>query len=232
MTCLSLLKRAGAAAKKVHDLYVYNVPCRRIEADEIWTYLRIKKENVKFPNRSEQDGGDVWLWVGLCPETKLVVSWKLGCRGIPTGTAFMYDLQSRLKQRIQLSTDGHEAYLEAVEASFGRDIDYARTVVLTDRITNRKTAHVQVISGNPDPEYIGTSYVERFNATLRNSCRRYFRKSLAFSKNLQNHEYAVALNMFAYNFCNIHGSLRVTPAMAAGLTDHVWTIGELLAFIE
>lgn len=144
----------------------------------------------------------------------------------------MYDLQSRLKQRIQLSTDGHEAYLEAVEAAFGRDIDYARTVVLTDRITNRKTVHVQVVSENPDPEYIGTSYVERFNATLRNSCRRYFRRSLAFSKNLQNHEYAVALNMFAYNFCNIHGSLRVTPAMAAGLTDHVWTIGELLAFIE
>lgn len=231
-TCLSLQKRAGAAAKRLHDHYVTNVSCRRIEADEIWTYLRVKRDNIKFPNHLEEQGGDIWLWIALCPETKLVVSWKLGCRGIATAIPFMHDLRSRLRHRIQLSTDGHDAYLEAVEAAFGKDIDYARKVVLTDRITNRKTTVVQVISGTPDPEHIGTSFVERFNATLRNTCRRYFRRSLAFSKTLENHEYAVALNMFAYNFCHIHGSLRVTPAMEAGLTDHAWTMHELLNYIE
>lgn len=231
-TCLALQKKAGAAATKVHDSYVCTVPCTIIEADEIWTYLRIKRDNIRFPGREEQAGGDIWLWVALCPQTKLVVSWKLGCRGIATATAFMHDLRARLHHRIQLSTDGHDAYLEAVEVAFGRDIDYARKVVLTDRLTNRKSAIVQVISGHPDPHHIGTSYVERFNATLRNTCRRYFRRSLAFSKNMENHQHAVALSIFAYNFCHIHSSLRVTPAMAAGLTDHVWTMQMLFEFME
>ncbi|MBS0234521.1 MAG: IS1 family transposase [Proteobacteria bacterium] len=215
-TCLSLLKRAGVAAMKILDQHVRDVPCKRIEADEVWTYLRVKRDNLKYAQRG-QDGGDVWLWVALCPDTKLVVSWKLGCRGIPTGTDFMHDLRGRLRNRIQLSTDGHDAYLAAVEAAFGKDIDYARKVVFTDRITNRPSAVIQVISGSPDRELVGTSHVERFNGTLRNMCRRYFRKSLAFSKSMENHQYAVALNMFAYNFCVVHGSLRVTPAMAAGM---------------
>lgn len=231
-TCLSLQKRAGAAARKVHDSLVRDVPCTVIEADEIWTYLRVKQANLKFGRRAGPAGGDIWLWVALCPQTKLVVSWKLGCRGISTGTAFMHDLRSRVNHRIQLSTDGHDAYLEAVEAGFGRDIDYARTVVFTDRLTDRKSSVIQVISGNPDPQHIGTSYVERFNATLRNTCRRYFRRSLAFSKSIENHEHAVALSMYAYNFCHVHGSLRVTPAMAARVTDHIWTMQMLLEFME
>lgn len=231
-TCLALLKRAGAAAKKLHDQYVQNVPCKRIEADEVWAWYRVKRENLRFAANRHEGAGDVWLWVGLCPETKLVVSWTLGCRGIATAVPFMKDLCSRLKHRIQLSTDGHEAYLEAVETAFGRDIDYARKVTLVDRITQAKSTIIQVICGNPDLDLVGTSYIERFNATLRNTCRRYFRRTLAASKNLQNHEYAVALNMFAYNFCHVHSSLRVTPAMAAGLTDHVWTLQELLEFLE
>lgn len=217
---------------KILDQQVRDVPCKRIEADEVWTYLRVKRENLKYPPRPAQGEGDIWLWIALCPETKLVISWKLGCRGIPTAKAFMHDLRSRLKHRIQLSTDGHDAYLEAVEAAFGNDIDYGRKVVLTSKITGRSSAVIQVISGSPDHSLVGTSYVERFNATLRNMCRRYFRKTLAVSKALENHELAVALNMFAYNFCHIHGSLRQTPAMAAGITDHVWTLHELLQFLE
>ncbi|MBS0234848.1 MAG: IS1 family transposase [Proteobacteria bacterium] len=231
-TCLTLLRRAGKAAIKILDQHVRDVPCKRIEADEVWTYLRTKRENLKYPPRSTQGEGDIWLWVALCPETKLVVSWKLGCRGNRTGTVFMHDLRGRLKNRIQLSTDGHDAYLEAVEAAFGKDIDYARKVVLINKISGRSSTVIQVISGSPDHDLAGTSYVERFNATLRNRCRRYFRKTLAVSKTMENHELAVALNMFAYNFCNVHGSLRVTPAMAAGLTDHVWTLHELLQVLE
>ena len=115
----------------------------------VFRYLRIRRDNIRFPNQSQEYGGDIWLWVALCPETKLVVSWRLGCRGVATAVPFMHDLRSRLRHRIQLSTDGHDSYLDAVEAAFGKYIDYARTVVLTDRISGRKSTAVQVISGNP-----------------------------------------------------------------------------------
>lgn len=230
-TCLALQKRAGAAALKIHNRYVWDVPCTVIEADEIWTYLRIKREHIRFPN-AQQVAGDIWLWVALCPKTKLVVSWKLGNRDIVTGTAFMRDLRSRIGHRFQLSTDGLDAYLQSVEAVFGTNIDYARKVTLVNQLSGLKSTVTQIVSGNPVPENIGTSFVERFNGTFRNTCRRYFRRSLAFSKTMQNHELAVALNMFAYNFCHVHGSLRVTPAMAAGLTDHIWTMDELLQFVD
>lgn len=211
---------------------VRNLPCTVIEADEVWNWLGVKRENLDMAKPYRKHGGDIWLWVALCPKTKLVVAWKLGNRGTVSAKAFMDDLKSRLKHRIQLSTDGHDAYLEAVEHSFGKDIDYARKVRLTDPVTKRSWHVVQVVSGNPDPAHIGTSYVERFNATLRNICRRYFRRTMCFSKNLDLHEYAVALTMYAYNFCRIHGTLKVTPAMEAGITDHIWSMHELFEFME
>lgn len=227
-TILSLLRRVAIASRRYHDANVRNLSCQRVEVDEIWTYCYAKQKNVHRVLNPIPGIGDVWLWIGMCPDTKLAIAWRLGDRTTRTAGPFMKDLQSRLRNRIQLSSDGHEAYLEAVECAFGRDVDFAREVKMIDEKTDTARTVVQVISGNPDPTKIGTSYIERLNGTVRTFCKRYVRRTNAFSKNPAYHQYAVDLLFMAYNYCRVHGSLRVTPAMEAGLTDHVWEVGELL----
>jgi IS1 family transposase len=231
-TVLKLLRDTALAARRYHDEHVRNLPCRVIEVDEIWTFCYAKQKNLHRLVCQVSGAGDVWLWVAFCPETKLVVSWRLGDRTARTGKPFMADLQSRLKHRIQLTSDGHDAYLEAVESAFGCDVDFAREVKVLDEKTGVVRTVVQVISGNPDMAKVGTSYVERFNGIIRTFLKRYVRRTNAFSKNPEYHRYAVDLFFMAYNYCRVHGTLRVTPAMQIGLTDHVWEVGELLQLID
>jgi len=180
--------------------------------------------------------GDVWTWTAICADTKLVPSWLVGKRDAETGSVFMSDLASRLAHRVQLTTDGHKAYLEAVEGAFGFEIDYAMLTKIygndpeaEKRYSPAKCigAEKSVIAGNPDPKHISTSYSERQNLTMRMSMRRFTRLTNAFSKKVENLAHAVSLHFMYYNFAGIHSSLRVTPAMEAGVTDHVWTIEEI-----
>jgi IS1 family transposase len=185
--------------------------------------------------------GDVWTWVAIDADTKLVVSFALGTRGAQTAKQFMDDLASRLANRVQLTTDGHRVYLQAVENAFGKDVDYAMLVKLygNDRETEARYSPAecigcrqQAIMGSPDPKHISTSYVERQNLTMRMGMRRFTRLTNGFSKKVDNHYWAIALHYMHYNFCRIHQTLRVTPAMEAGVTDHVWTLEDVANLIE
>ena len=232
-TILSLLRRVGKACRRYHDQHVRKLRCQRVQVDEIWTFRYAKQDNIHHVKSPRPDMGDVWLWVALCADSRLAVTWRVGDRTVHTAKPFMLDLQSRMSNRIQLTSDGHDAYLEAVEEAFGRDVDYARQVkILNKEPEGEPRTVVQVLSGNPDHRYIGTSLVERLNGSIRTFCKRYVRKTNAFSKTTEYHQYAVDLHFMAYNFCKVHGTLRVTPAMEAGLTDHVWEVGELLQLIE
>jgi len=183
----------------------------------------------------------VWTWVALCPDTKLVPSWRVGTRGAGTAYEFMNDLAGRLARRVQLTTDGHRAYLDAVESAFGSEIDYSMLVKLygSDRDESESRyspaecigCNAIPIIGKPNPAYISTSHVERQNLTMRMQMRRFTRLTNAFSKKVENHAHAIALHYMHYNFCRIHQSLRVTPAMEAGVADHVWTVEEIVELL-
>ena len=183
----------------------------------------------------------VWTWTALDAETKLVPSWCVGTRDAGTAFEFMHDLAARLKNRVQLTTDGHRVYLSAVESAFGADIDYAMLVKVYEGDSSSETRYspaecvdcqMVAVTGRLDPKYISTSYVERQNLTMRMNMRRFTRLTNAFSKKVGNHAASVALHYMYYNFCRIHKSLRVTPAMAAGVTDHVWDISDIAALLE
>jgi IS1 family transposase len=231
-TILSLLRKVGMAVHHFHDRVVRDLPCTRLELDEIWTYCRVKRDNLRYAKTRRPGDGDLWLWVAICPDTKLVVSWRVGDRTSETARPFLRDLRARLKHRVQISTDGHDAYLEAVEEVFGNDVDYAREVKVMDKLTGKRRTVTEVVRGKPNPDLIGTTFVERFNASLRTFCHRYIRRTYGVSKDSGYHQYAVALAIMDYNFCRVHGTLRGTPAMQAGLTSRIWGMDELLALIR
>lgn len=237
-TVVKLLAEIGAACEKYQQKKLVNLPCKRVQCDEIWSFCYAKQKNVPADKQGQFGYGDVWTWTALCADTKLMCTWKIGTRGASTAYALMHDLASRLKNRIQLTTDGHRAYAEAVESAFGSQIDYAMLVKLygNDRESETRYSPAECIgcktaalAGNPDPKHISTSYVERQNLTMRMQMRRFTRLTNAFSKKIDNLGYAVALHFMHYNFCRVHQTLRVTPAMEAGITDHVWSLDELVS---
>jgi len=239
-----LLVEAGTVAAEYQDRALRNLSSRRIQVDELWGFNYCKQKNVTEEIAAKVPGaGDVWLWVGIDADTKLVASWLLGDRSAACAESFVRDLASRLRHRVQLTSDGYRPYLDAVENAFGADIDYAMLVKLYGKDSagsdnERRYSPAQcigtetkVIVGRPEPEHVSTSYVERHNWTVRTNMRRYTRLSNGFSRKLENHEAAVALNYFVYNFVKIHRTLRVTPAMAAGVTDRLWDVSDLVALL-
>jgi IS1 family transposase len=234
-TITKLLVDAGAACAAYHDAHVRGVKSRRIQCDEIWAFCYSKQKNV--PENKRGMAGDVWTWTALDADSKLLISYLVGGRDGEYAMALMDDLRSRLENRVQLTTDGHRAYLEAVEGAFGGDVDYAQLVkIYGEPVEAEKRyspaqcigAKKNTVEGKPDPNHISTSYVERQNLTIRMHMRRFTRLTNAFSKKMANHAYAVALHAMFYNFCRIHQTLRVTPAMQAGLSDHVWDVAEIV----
>ena len=238
---LKLLFDMGAACAAFQNKALRNLTCKRIQCDEIWSFCYSKQKNVPFEKEGQFGYGDVWTWVAIDPETKLVASWLVGGRGANAARAFMNDLAGRLAHRIQLTTDGHRVYVEAVEGAFGSDIDYSMLVKMygNDPEPDSKYSpgecigcQTVAIAGRPNPRYVSTSHVERQNLTMRMQMRRFTRLTNAFSKKLENHIAAIALHYMHYNFCRIHQTLRVTPAMAAGIADHVWSIEEVVELLE
>jgi IS1 family transposase len=239
-TIVKLLADIGRACNDYQDKVFRNLPCKRIQCDEIWAFCYAKEKNVPKDKKGVFGYGDVWTFTALCADTKLVPSWLIGRRDLTNATIFMKDLAARLKNRVQLTTDGHKMYLEAVETAFGSDIDFSQLIKIYGpsqeeiRYSPAQCLGTEKhrINGNPDNKAISTSYVERQNLTMRMNMRRFTRLTNAFSKKVENLNYAVALHFMYYNFCRFHQTLRVTPAMEAGVTDHVWEISEILELIE
>ena len=235
-TVTKLLLDVAEGAAKYHDEHVCNIRVRRLQCDEIWCFVGAKKKNVS-PEKEAEGWGDVWTWTGVDAETKLCVSYPVGGRDAYWAHEFMRDCASRIKGRVQVTTDGHRAYLEAVEGAFGMECDYAQLQKIygapSDEETRRYSpakcigCDMKVVSGNPDPKHVSTSFVERQNLTMRMGMRRFTRLTNGFSKKVENHAAAVALHFIHYNFARVHKSLRITPAMAAGISDHVWSLEEI-----
>jgi IS1 family transposase len=233
---------AGEAAAWYQDRVFRNLTCKRIQVDEIWAFVYAKQKNVPLAKKAPPQAGDVWTWTAIDADTKLIPSWHVGGRDSDTAIIFMDDLASRLANRVQLTSDGHKAYLEAVEGAFGSDIDYAMLVKLygaaPESAKGRYSpaecigAHKQPIEGSPDPRHISTSYAERSNLSVRMHTRRFTRLTNAFSKKIENHEHAVALFAMYYNFVRVHKTLRTSPAMAAKITDRLWEIGDVVDMLE
>jgi IS1 family transposase len=230
-----LLTDLGRNASIYQDRTFRNLSCKRIQCDEIWSFVGAKEKNTTEETKAE-GWGDVWTWVAMDADTKLVPCWYVGTRDGGAAYHFMHDLADRLAHRVQLTTDGHKPYLMAVEDAFGTDIDYAQLIKIYGEGPKTEaryspaqcmgTRRAKVI-GNPEHAHVSTSFIERQNLTMRMSMRRFTRLTNAFSKKVENHEHAIAIHYMYYNFGRIHQSLRVTPAMEAGLTDHVWSIEEI-----
>ena len=241
-TVTKLLVDAGTACAAYHDEHVRYVTAVRIQCDEIWSFAYAKAKNIATAKAAPEDAGDVWTWTALDADSKLIVSWLVGGRDSGYAIEFMDDLRSRLANRVQLTTDGHRAYLEAVDGAFGGDVDYAVLQKLygtaPEAAKGRYSPAVCIgtrqerIEGSPSREHVSTSYVERQNLTMRMSMRRFTRLTNAFSKKVENHCHALALYFVWYNFCRIHKSLRVTPAMAAGVTDTLRDMAWIAEMVE
>ncbi len=238
-TVLRLLEDAGCACAAFHDANVRNLRVNRAQCDEVWSFIYAKQKNVS-PEKEAEGAGDCWTWTAIDADTKLIISYMLGDRGAATARDFMEDVAGRIANRIQLTTDGHRVYADAVEQAFGSEIDYAMLVKIYGASNDGESRYspatcigcrTGVLAGNPDPKHISTSYVERQNLSMRMGMRRFTRLTNGFSKKFENHAHQVALYFFHYNFCRIHKTLRVTPAMEAGLTDHVWSLEELCSLL-
>jgi IS1 family transposase len=237
-TVSRLLVEAGAVAADYMDRTFRNLTCRRLQVDELWGFNYCKQKNVTTDIARRVPGaGDMWLWAAIDADTKLVPCVMLGGRSAQDAHEFISDLAARLRNRVQMTTDGYRPYLEAIESAFGTEIDYAMLVKLygADPEGERRysppvciAAIPQPVTGDPDPRHISTSYIERQNWTVRTTMRRYTRLSNGFSRKIENHMAAVAINYFAYNFIKIHRTLRVTPAMAAGVTDRLFDVSDLV----
>ncbi len=237
---MRLLSLLGAACSAYQDKTFRNLTCKRVQCDEIWSFVGAKEKNTSAEKKC-QGWGDVWTWVALDADTKLVPCWFVGTRDGGAAYHFMHDLKGRLAHRVQLTTDGHAAYLNAVEDAFGAEIDFAQLIKIYGKAPEGSEvryspaqcmgARKTVITGRPEFEHVSTSYTERQNLTMRMSMRRFTRLTNAFSKKIENHEAAIALHYMHYNFCRIHQTLRVTPAMEAGISDHVWSIEEVVALL-
>lgn len=241
-TVTKLLIDAGKACWAYHDEHVRDVKATRIQCDEIWAFCYSKQRNVPTAKAAPLGAGDVWTWTALEASSKLMVSFMVGGRDSEYAMALMDDLRSRLANRVQLTTDGHRAYLSAVEEAFGDDIDYAQLIKLygdaPEAFKGRYSpaecvgARKERITGNPDRAHVSTSYVERSNLSIRMHMRRFTRLTNAHSKKFENHAWAVALHVMFYNFTRIHSTLRISPAMAAGVADHLWDMSDVVALID
>ncbi|HSH60981.1 MAG TPA: IS1 family transposase [Acidimicrobiales bacterium] len=251
-TIVNLLADLGAACAEYQDAVLTNLPCRRIECDEIWSFCYAKQKNVPEEHRGTFGYGDVWTWTAIDADTKLVPSWLVGERTVHDAWVFLSDLKSRLRYRVQLTSDGHRPYLTVVEPLFGSDgIDFAMLHKLYGHDTEGERTYSpavctgtdkRIICGIPDERLISTSYVERQNLTMRMGMRRFTRLTNAFSKKVENLAHAVSLHYMHYNFCRVHQSLtetddngrrrKRTPAMAAGVADHAWSVYELVGLLE
>jgi IS1 family transposase len=239
-TVTKLLVDVAAAAMEYHDKHVRNVQVRRLQCDEIWCFVGAKAKNVT-PEQKQAGWGDVWTWTGIDADTKLCVGYLVGGRDAGWAREFMDDCASRIRGRVQITTDGHKAYLQAVEGAFGGDADFATLQKIYGAPLENHTRYspatcigcdMKVVSGNPDPKHVSTSYVERQNLTMRMGMRRFTRLTNGFSKKIENHIAAVAIHFIHYNFARIHKTLRITPAMAAGISDHVWSLEEIALLAE
>lgn len=241
-TVTKLIVELGQACAEYMDNTLVDLPCERIQCDEIWSFCQCKEKNVPDEHKGELGFGDVYTWTAIDPKTKLIPSFMVGKRDAEYGNAFMQDLASRLKNRVQLTTDGHGVYLQAVEDAFGCEIDYAMLIKIYGKGSQedeRKYSPAEwtgsekrPITGKPDEKHISTSHVERQNLTMRMSMRRFTRLTNGFSKKIENHYYATAMYFMYYNFGRIHKTLRVTPAMEAGISNHVWTLEEIAALTD
>ncbi|MET3762307.1 IS1 family transposase [Sphingomonas sp. UYEF23] len=240
-TVTKLLEQAGEACLALHDETVHNVKASRIQCDEIWSFCHAKQKNVATAKAAPEGAGDMWTWTAIDADTKLIVSYHVGSRSGEDAMVLMDDLRARLANRVQITTDGHRAYVEAVEGAFGGDVDYAQLVKLygptasaPGRYSPAECTGIKKIrrEGNPDIDHVSTSYVERQNLTMRMSMRRFTRLTNAFSKKFDNHVHALSLYFVFYNFCRIHKTLRMSPAMAAGVTDRLWSLDDVLARID
>jgi IS1 family transposase len=240
-TVSKLLAEAGEACLAIHDETVRTVKASRVQCDEIWSFCYSKEKTVARAKAAPEGAGDVWTWTAIDADSKLIVSYFVGDRSGQSAITLMDDLRDRLANRVQLTTDGHRAYLEAVEGAFGADVDYAQlvklygpTITAPGRYSPAECTGIKKIrrEGNPDIDHVSTSYVERQNLTMRMSMRRFTRLTNAFSKKLDNHTHALALYFAFYNFCRIHKTLKVAPAMAAGITDRLWSLEDIVARID
>lgn len=242
-TILKLLKDIGIVCTAYQDKVFKKLPCKRIQCDEIWSFCYAKDKNVPEDKKGQFGYGDVWTWTAICADTKLVPSWYIGNRDAVSAIHFMRDLKKRLKYRVQLTTDSHKSYLVAVNHAFGDDIDYAMLVKIYGSDYGRTAqvrysppvcvgAEERLINGTPESRHISTSFAERQNLTMRMSMRRFTRLTNAFSKKVDNLSFAVALHFMYYNFCRIHQSLRVTPAMASGVTSRIWDISDIVKLLD
>lgn len=241
-TVLKLLVDLGKACAKYQDEKLRGLTCKRIQCDEIWSFCYAKEKNLSEEQKGKFGFGDVWTWTAIDADSKLIVSYLVGGRSAIYARKFIEDLASRLAHRVQLTTDGHKAYLSAVEHSFGADVDYAmlEKIYATPPQEGQQryspaeccgTRKVRV-KGDPDIAHVSTSFVERQNLTMRMSMRRMTRLTNAFSKKIENQAHAVALHFMHYNFARVHQTLRVTPAMEAKVADHVWSIEEIVGLLE
>ncbi|MFW5655340.1 MAG: IS1 family transposase [Roseicyclus sp.] len=243
-TVTKLLEDAGKACAEYHDKHVRDVKAQHVQADEIWAFCYAKERNVQNAKAAPADAGDIWTWTAMDRDSKLMISYTVGDRSAATAREFMFDLASRLAGRVQLTTDGHGAYLKAVTDAFSGDVDYAMLIKQYGDPTGTKgherkyspaecTGTIkEAMFGKPDMEQVSTSHVERQNLTMRMGMRRFTRLTNAFSKKAENHAYAVALHFMHYNFCRTHKTLRMTPAMAAGVTDRLWDVEDLVTLVE
>jgi IS1 family transposase len=242
-TVSKLLVEAGEASLAIHDELVRNVRAEQLQCDEIWSFCYAKQKNVRAAKAAPLEAGDVWTWTAIDPATKLIVSYFVGERDMDAATAFMVDLRLRVKGRPQITTDAHKPYIGAVDHAFGYKTDFAQLMKIYRELKGNKSevryspgeccgTKKLWVSGNPDMDKVSTSHVERQNLTMRMSMRRFTRLTNAFSKKLDNHIHALSLYFVFYNFCRIHKSLRVTPAMAAGITDRLWTLEDIVSKID
>lgn len=241
-TVAKLLIDAGKACAAYHDANVRGVKVSRVQVDEIWSFTYAKQKNVAGAKAARDHAGDTWTWTAIDADSKMILSYLVGGRDAEYAMWFMDDLASRLATRVQLTSDGHRAYLEAVEGAFGCDVDYAQLVKMygnVGSVDNRRYSPAEctgikkrAVEGSPDMKHVSTSYVERSNLTMRMHMRRFTRLTNAFSKKVENHAHAVALHMMYYNFVRVHKTLRVTPAMEAGVTDRLWDIADIAMLVE
>jgi IS1 family transposase len=238
-TVTKLLREFGEACSKYQDAHLRNLTCKRLQLDEIWSFVGMKQANVPMELKGTPGIGDVWTWTAIDADTKLIASYLVADRGRYAARLFIEDLAARMKDRVQVSTDGYKVYLDAV-AGFKGEIDYATVTKIYDEVPEGQRRYSppvvtgtkkEVVFGDPDPSHISTSYVERQNLTMRMGMRRFTRLTNAFSKKIENRIHAVSLHFMHYNFARQHKTLRVTPAMAAGVSDHIWSLEEIAALV-